>query len=204
MRSALSVIPLLFAALAAGPVEKASRSFEVAGHGQIQLSYPKTWQVSVQQAPGPADLKLPPNIKLESADGQKFMVEMTPLPSREMHAETMEGLRKMADVRARHDLAGARETKANYQDLKGESAHGLYYSLTDKSDDPGEFKYMTAAFVVVGDLVLNVTILDNDPSKPQRGQALEMLKTVKQIGSATQPATAGATKQLRLAAANGK
>jgi hypothetical protein len=121
-----------------------------------------------------------------------------------MHADTPEGLRQMADVRSRHDLQGSRETKADYKELKGDSVQGLYYSLTDKSDDPGQFKYMTAAIVGVGDLVLNVTILDNDPAKPQRGQALEMLKTAKQIGATTQPAAAGAVGDLRIAAPGGK
>jgi hypothetical protein len=209
MRSAthLLAIPFLLLAIAAAPEEKASRSFAVADHGEIQLSYPKAWKVSVRQ--GPASLKLPPTIMLESAEGQKFMVQITPIPSRDGKAESMEGLRRMAEGRGQHDLQSSRETKIDYQELKSESARGYYYSLTDKNPDSGEFKYMTAAIVGVGDLVLNVTILDNDPKRPQRQQAIEMLKAAKQIGAATQPAAAALVtnppaKQLRVAAPGGK
>ena len=114
MRSVTAFLaaPILLLSLAAAPVEKTSRSFDVAGHGKIQLSYPKAWNVSVLHAPGPAELNLPPNIKLESAEGQNFMVEMTPLPSRELHADSMEGLPTASAIRRR----AAAQDKASRED----------------------------------------------------------------------------------------
>jgi hypothetical protein len=203
MRNAivLAGMSLVMVALAAAPVEQTTRSFAVPDHGQLELSFPKAWKVSTGR--GPANLDLPPTITLESADGQKFMVQITPITSRDGKAESMEVLRRMAEGRGQHDLHSSKETKLDLKELKGVVARGYYYSLTDKSPDPGEFKLMTGAVVGVGDLVLNVTILDNDAKRPERQQAIEMLKGAKQIGGATQPAGKG-TKQLRVAAPSGK
>ncbi len=194
---------LLIFTLAAESVEQTTRSFAVGDHGQLELSFPKAWKVGLEQ--GPPGLNLPQTITLQSNDGHRFLVQITPMPVVEGKAASndLPELRRIAQSRAEHDLQSSRETKIDLKELKGAAARGYYYSLTDKNPNPGQFKLMTAAIVGVGDLVLNVTILDNDAARPQRAQALEMLKGAKQLAAATQPATRPG-KQLRVAAPGGK
>jgi len=84
--------------------------------------------------------------------------------------------------------------------------------LTDRNPDPGDFKYMTSVTLGLNEVLLTATVLDNDPAKPERARALEMLKAATLVGGAvaggattqsTQPATTQAAL-LHFTAPSGK
>jgi hypothetical protein len=204
MRSAKSLlsIPLVILALAAASAEQTSRSVAIRDHGRLEFSHPKAWKFFPGK-PAPEDLPIQSTMTLEHNEGQRFVVQMTPIISPDGRPVTQEVLRRMIEGRGQHDLKLSGNGQLEVKELKGEAARGYYYSLGDEAAKPGDFKYLTGVVVGVGNLLLNVTIFDNDPKLPQRQQALEMVKGAKQIGAATQPATRPA-KQLRVAAPNGK
>lgn len=172
----------------------ASKIFAVARHGPLELPIPKGWKDTLTQPPRPG---IPPTIEL-TTDGKKFLVMITPLPSRGGEADfnSAEKVRAIAEAQGRRMLPTAKETALVLEAFKGEKAVGSYWTFTDKAPDPGSFECATTAFVGVGDLLLSVTILHHDKGSPERQLALDMLK-----GASQRPAVVLA--ELRMAAPGG-
>ena len=62
------------------------------------------------------------------------------------------------------------------KELKGPSAIGYYFSVTERSPKPGEYKYMTQGMLRVGELVPTFTILTNDGAESVVADSLAMLQ----------------------------
>jgi hypothetical protein len=154
------------------------QSFKVPNHGQLLLSVPNGWKQSVQQPPIP---NLPPTIKFSAMDGQ-FEMLVTPLWARDGNRNftSPQNVRKLAEAQGNRMLSGSKEQSLDLQEIKGEKASGYYFTLTDKSPDPGSYEYMTGAFVGVGDLLLSITMLHHQKDVPPRQAGLAMLKSASQ------------------------
>jgi hypothetical protein len=61
-------------------------------------------------------------------------------------------------------LAEAVEKELRFQELKGKTGLGYYFSITDKAPaiKPGEYKYMTQGGIPVGNLLVMFTIFSNE------------------------------------------
>ena len=179
-------------ARAAEPTDQAAKkTFTVPRHGGLELALPKGWKDTVKQPPRP---DFPPTIEL-TGDGKKFLVLITPIPSRGTDPDfnSPAKLRKIAEGQGHKMLATSKEQSLSIEEIKGEKAVGYYWTLTDKAPDPGSFEYATTAFVGVGDLILSVTILHHDKDAAERKAAIEMLTGASQ-------GTAVVSTELRVAA----
>lgn len=77
-------------------------------------------------------------------------------------------------------LPGAVETTVKLQDLKGASASGYYFLVTDKAPGPGEYLYAVNGEFGVGDLLVHVTILLRDKNDANLAVALKALEAMEQ------------------------
>ena len=154
------------------PADAQAKSFSVAPHGELRLALPAGWKDVVK--PSPRDGS--PTIQLSSATGESFAVLVSPThPSSTQPVWAK--LKTATEDLARPSVAQSVEQKADVKSFKGEETDGYYYSLTDSAPSPGEYKYMSQGLERVGDLLLQFTILSNDPTQKIRDTALEMLRT---------------------------
>lgn len=159
----------------AGPAASPSvRSYAVPGDGALVLAVPRHWQQSVRQGSGGR----PPTITLLPAAGDEFRVLISPW--RPPAKTAPDKLREIVERQGQGALVQAVEKTLVLEDLKGPEALGYFYSLTDKAPKPGEYEYLTQGMATVGELVLTFTILTRSRQAPERGAALEMLKTARQ------------------------
>jgi hypothetical protein len=86
-----------------------------------------------------------------------------------------ERIRAVLEDGGRNLLPGAVEKELVLRELRGRSADGFCFTLTDKAPKPGEWKYMTQGGVGVADLFLMFTIFTNDSDSTVIQPALEMI-----------------------------
>jgi hypothetical protein len=175
-------------------VASAAKTFPVPNHGGLELTIPGGWKDTVKSPPRP---DFPPTIEL-TTDGSKFLVLISPIPSRDgdpgFNSPTR--LRKLSEAQSKRMLSSAKETTVSLEEFKGDKAVGYFWTVTDKAPDPGSFEYATTAYVGVGDLLVSCTILHHEKESAERQAAIEMLK------GAVQKAAAAPT-ELRVSAPGG-
>ncbi len=160
-------------------VSAAVRQFQLPNLGHLELSLPKSWKDQLRQPPQ----ELPPTITLSPSTGNAFQVLITPfwsirpdvvVPGKEEMRKSV--MRSIEDARPQ-----AVEQVIPLQELTGTAGAGYYFSATDKSPKPGEFKYMTQGMLRVGDLALMFTALTNDSAEPALAETMAMLKKAKYV-----------------------
>jgi len=92
-------------------------------------------------------------------------------------------IRKRVEESGQRLLSRALEADLTVKELAGESALGFYFSLTDRSPKPGEYRHLIQGIAIVGDLSLAFTILYNSPEAEEHRAALEMLSRARLIPS---------------------
>ena len=155
--------------------ENATRSYQLPDHGIIQLLVPKSWQEEVHQPPG----RVPPTIIFTPKTGPSFELLLTPIFSARqgMVMPTPSELKKNVERAAENAKGQAVEKTISVKELKGASAIGYYFSATDRSPKPGEYRHMTQGTLRVGELAPTFTILTNDGAESVVADSLAMLKS---------------------------
>ncbi|CAN5428124.1 hypothetical protein BH09PLA1_BH09PLA1_37670 [soil metagenome] len=172
----------------------AVKSYSVDGHGDLNLTIPAGWNES-EDAPQPG---MPRTVRLTDPD-EKFeiLISILPPPKDVPDFNSPQKLRAIADAQGTHMLATSRETSVALEEIKGASANGFVYTLTDRTPAPGSFEFITGGVVGVGDLILSTTMLMHEKNPPQRATALAVLSGASQSSGA--PASTQATPQQKLA-----
>jgi len=159
------------AAQAAG---SSSASFSMAPYGELQLTLPAGWKGRTKRSPR----NLSPTIEISSTAGEEFVVLVTPVhPSTRQSVSA--NLKAATETAAQAAVAQSVEKKADIKPLKGEQTDGYYFSLTDSAPAPGEYKYMSQGLARIRELLVQFTILSNDPAQKIRDTALGMLRTAR-------------------------
>lgn len=142
--------------------------------GALVLPVPEGWRSGAE--PGPV-----PTLSLSPTKGPRFQVLVSPLVSRDgrVGPSSAEGLRHLVISGRNNAMAQAVEKSISIQDLKGAHADGTYFSATDRTPKPGEFKYMTQGAMSVSGLPVTFTVLTNDDSKSSESVALRMLRAAR-------------------------
>ncbi|MEW5948914.1 MAG: hypothetical protein AB1711_05825 [Thermodesulfobacteriota bacterium] len=172
------VLLLLFFASAALADETNSRNYPLPNHGSIQLQVPSGWEDHLTQPPN----RLPPTIKFTQKKGSTFSMLITPLWPANENIKLPDGdnLKKSVQKAADKIASRAVEKKISLMELKGPSAQGFYFSVTDSEPKPGDYKYLTQGHIRVGDLMAIFTILTNDGQDSIVSDCLELMKSAKQ------------------------
>ncbi len=150
--------------------------YSVKDHGSLVLDIPATWLDSV----GPARRMPGPTLALRPRKGKEFNIQMTFFDHPEMKGYGgQEGLKGLIDAELDGMLKQAVEKEAKLLKLKGKKVDGIYYTVTDPAPKPGEFKYMTRAWVGTGDLIASVTVLAHKKNPRALKDALAMLESAR-------------------------
>jgi len=164
-------------ALAAGL--KAIKKYPIPDHGVLELNVPTTWKGEVHK---PQE-NMPPAIIFKPAKGNDFQVLITVLwdTAGEQDFNSPDKVRALVEKDGQNILPKAVEKKLVVQQMRGINNIGYLFSLTDKTPNPGEFRYMTRGGMAIGNLLLNVTILYRVEGSQSLKDALSMLRKARQI-----------------------
>ena len=157
---------------------KTIRKYPIPEHGTLELNVPTSWKVEVHKP----QKDMPPTIIYKPASGDDFQVLVTVLWSKtgEQDFNNPTKIRALVEQDGQKILSKAVETRLVVQQMRGVNNIGYFFSLTDKSPNPGEFRYLTRGAIGVGNLLLNATILHRVKESESVKDALSMLREAKQ------------------------
>lgn len=173
----LATAVLLLACL---PVSAAAEQFPWPGRGVIHLTAPASWRVTSR----PAE-EVGFNFRAEPKAGPSVVVQLTlaHLPDgKTVRAEDVKG--RLEKTMEPH-LAGSVEKAFDPKPLTLAQGSGWVVQLTDgslvgKPPVPGDFKVMRSALVALDDrLMMIATIRFDDPARPEVGEAMALLASVR-------------------------
>ena len=155
------------------------RTYQLQGHGALQLAVPRSWNDQMRQLKA----EDPPMILFTPEKGYGFNMQVTPLWSSKPGATlpSADEIRRTVTRAANDAQFQAADTAIQVKEIQGAAGTGYYFSITDRAPKPEEFKYMTQGMVAVGELVLSFTVLSNDGAEPAVADALKMLKGARQV-----------------------
>ena len=160
---------------AARAQETVARSYPVPEHGRIEFKIPSSWKDQIQQLKG----TLPPTITWSQQSGAAFRVMVT-VGWQDQSAEarlTEAELKQRVDQTMALRESQAEEKQLSIQELKGPSAHGYYFSATDRAPKPGEHKHLTQGIVLVEELIVAFIIFTNDGQEGIAADALAAIRS---------------------------
>jgi hypothetical protein len=157
---------------------KTMRKYPIPEHGTLELNVPTSWKAEVHK---PQE-DMPPTIIYKPASGDDFQVLVTVLwrKTGEQDFNSPTKIRALVEQDGHKILSKAVETRLVVQQMRGVNNIGYFFSLTDKSPNPGEFRYLTRGAIGVGNLLLNATILHRVKESESVKDALSMLREAKQ------------------------
>lgn len=136
----------------------ATTGFAIPGHGRLVLDFPSAWRVQSRTTAQPASVAL----ALAPASGDSFSLQITAVrldPSQ--GAVPLAELRRRALDMAQGPLKQAVENTVTLREIQGPRTKGFAYSLTDRAAPVGEYKYLTQALTMTGELMVMTTFLNH-------------------------------------------
>ncbi|HTO50461.1 MAG TPA: hypothetical protein VML91_22695 [Burkholderiales bacterium] len=176
----VALLLCLIATTAIAQTGTVERRFALPGHGNFVIQVPRDWKDQVRQQPN----QLPPTIAFGPGSGNPFQVVMIPIwpPTKDYALPSRDQVRAAIERVAQEASSQAVEKELRVVELQGRSGAGFYFSATDRAPKPGAYKFLTQGTVLVGQLVVNFTILTNDGQEAIVKQALDALKGAAQNG----------------------
>lgn len=155
------------------------RSFQLPENGSFRLQVPQSWKDELRQPPG----GLPPTIVFSSTTGESFKILVTPIFSvnEEMKMPTPSEIKKTVEKTVESVKNQAVEKKIPIIEFRGSSTIGYYFSVTDRSPKPGEYKYMTQGMFRVGHLAPTFTVLTNNGLEDTVSKSLKMIRDANHV-----------------------
>lgn len=161
----------------------ARRSFEVPGHGALDVAIPPGWTARTEAADPPART----TVRLTGSGGAYVgLLTVFWNPGEpEGAAARADNARLFADLARRGALAGSVERELPLEELAGDGVHGFWFAATDrelegKEPSAGEWRHLLQGAAAVGPLVVAFTLLDNAPG-PQRDELLAVVRGARHV-----------------------
>jgi len=172
------LVTLLIASIGSAGGQKAIRKYPIPEHGTLELNVPAPWKGEVHK---PRE-NMPPTIMFNPAQGNDFQVMIIVLWGKtgDQDFNSQEKVRTFVEKDGQKLLPNTTETKIVLTEIKGVNHNGYYFSVTDKTPNPGEYRYMTRGAIGVGNLFLNFTILHRVRDSQAVRDALSILREAKQ------------------------
>lgn len=138
-------------------------------NGTLYMTVPEGWTNSFKHASGVGGLH--DAIIFTPADTNEFNLLLVVFTVSDRHvgdAELKDSLAKSGE----RELAASVETSVALHDFKGGDAEGAYYRLTDRrlqgtKPAPGDFRYLTRGYAVMGPLLLTFELVSNDADRDE-------------------------------------
>lgn len=176
-RFTLLLIVLATAVVYAESLDSVPRSYSLPDNRTFTIQVAKGWRDEVL-----ASDKYHRRIKLYPSSGEPFEIYVTPfwpVPG-ERVTPTSAFIRSWVEGAATKAKEKSVETEIPLTALNEKSAHGFYFSATDRSSKPGEFRHITQGAFLVRDLWVFLTVLTNDGQEEILQQALCMVRSAAQ------------------------
>jgi len=150
-------------------------SYPLPEHGVLRMNVPAAWRDDVRSGSS----ALPPTIAFRPVSGERFEILVTPfwraqadspLPTKDVLRQRLE--QAIEGIRPR-----ALEQEIKPVEFAGTAGAGVYFSVTDRTPEASEYKFMTQGILGVRELTVAFTILTNDGEREVVQQALAMLQT---------------------------
>jgi len=172
------LVTLLIASIGSAGGQKGIRKYPIPEHGTLELNVPAPWKGEIHK---PRE-NMPPTIMFNPAQGNDFQVMIIVLWGKtgDQDFNSQEKVRTFVEKDGQKLLPNTTETKIVLTEIKGVNHNGYYFSVTDKTPNPGEYRYMTRGAIGVGNLFLNFTILHRVRDSQAVRDALSILREAKQ------------------------
>jgi hypothetical protein len=156
-----------------------TRSYPLPKHGTIEFKIPSSWKDQIQQLKG----DLPPTITWSQQTAQQPAAAFRVLVT--VGWQDQKAGAKMTEAELKHRLdqamaaaeIQAEEKQLTMKGLQGPSAHGYYFSATDRAPRPGEHKYLTQGIALADDLIIAFTIFTSEGQQAVVAAALDAIRT---------------------------
>lgn len=178
MRSVCCLFPLIALLGTASPAladDAGLRRFELPNRDTLELTLPAGWADALQQPAGGG----PPTIEIAVSTGGPTQVFVTPEWPDPIAKEIRElpALRDAIREMAERLLPQAEESHLEVRPLSGTHGSGYYFTATERSPAPAEFRFMSQGALQLDELTLWFTILTRDGEDTIAVQALAMLQS---------------------------
>lgn len=145
------------------------QAFVLDTNGTLYITLPAGWTNTFKQASGLGGLH--DAIIFTPADTNQFNFMVVVFTVDDQHvgdAELKDSLVKNGEK----NLAQSVETSVAIHEFKGDGAEGAYYRLTDRrlqaaKPAPGDFRYLTRGYAVMGPLVATFELVSNDADRDE-------------------------------------
>lgn len=167
---ALASALILCAACATGP--ERFELDEAGSHGPVgwlELDIPRGWSTSTERAP---DFT---THRIEAGGDSGLILQISPIYPDDPRVWVEDTLAKIIASLSKTSI----ENRLPIRKLAGPGCRASYVSASDRTVDrprEGEFKYVDQGAANLGPLALTFTLLTNDPTGPERAQALEIVR----------------------------
>lgn len=155
----------------------AIQRFDLGNRGSLELMVPPGWSAVVRKRQDRSIVE----ITFAPSRGIPFEVSLTPswAPNSADAAVRERELRELV-ARFIDSVKGhAVESELGIVKLAGTSGTGFYFSATDQSPRPADYKYLTQGVLQVENLRINFKILTRDGQDQVARDAISMLKSVR-------------------------
>jgi hypothetical protein len=158
------------------PVEK-HQAYVLGTNGTLYMSLPAGWTNSFNRVSGVGGQH--DAIIFAPADTNQFNFMVVVFAVSDRHVGDAE-LKNSLLQSGEQELAASVETSVAIHDFKGGDARGAYYRLTDRrlqktKPAPGDFRYLTRGYAVLGPMVLTFELVSNDADRDEPA-AVEALR----------------------------
>lgn len=152
--------------------------YTIPNHGILKLKVPDSWRDEVQQPPN----DLPPTITFTPPREalSKILITVIGHKQEKRDFNSPNNIKKLVKRTEKELLSQTVETELSLQELKGKSSFGYFFTLTDKTPQSGEYKYMSQGGFGIGNLLLIFTILTNEKDSDVSKNALKMIAGAEQ------------------------
>lgn len=152
--------------------------------GDLAITHPDSWKSSVR--PGHAGS----TVSIAGPNAQELQLLITPIEpaNASVQAPTPAEIKSMVVKAAASVKTQAVESELPVVELGAPRMSGYYFSATDRDPGPSGFKFLTQGAIGYGDLRITFTILMNGHPDALRGQALDVLRSIRRQEGSRAPA----------------
>jgi len=157
--------------------ETALKRFSLPGKGFLEMQVPRKWLEIVRQ---PTD-QGPPTIVFAPLHGLQFEVSVTPSwqPASGDAASGQKALRQRVEGLLESIRPNVVEKDLRIIPFQGSPGSGFYFSGTDKSPKPMDYKFVTQGMLDLPRISVSFTVLTHDGQRDVVAAALAMLKSAR-------------------------
>ena len=160
------------------------KSVAVAGGGTFEFEFPTSWgkKPDLNTVEGITSVRFGPYGPRKKPF---FLVHIETVTA--IEPVTIEAITEVTDLEIESHKRIAVETDVPKNDIRGPNVIGLYFSITDRSSNLGEYDYMTLAILGSGHLFIKSYFFSSDGAPDFGADAMQMMRSIKYTAPPPEP-----------------